>query len=372
MALTVGDLLRIPELPLTSLTGTRGTSNDIRWVHVSELDDPTPFLKGGELLLTVGIGVSKTPARQRAYIKRLHQAGLAGLGFGLGFGFRRAPKALVEEARKASFPVFEVPYETPFIAITEAVFSRLVAEQYDLLSRSLEAEHTLTRAVLDGQGVDGIVGSLTQVTGGWALLLDLHGAAIAAIPPAAKAHAKKLWAEVQSSRPEGTRFSLSSMDRGQHVAIQPVSTQGRIEAFLALGKPEALTQFDRIVSSHALALLALELTKARAVSEAERRLKGDVLEQLLAGAVAPPEQKRTMERLGFDLSRPLAVVAFSGDADPADLADGLEDVLSRRTSSFLVSPREDHVLAVLQPEAEGFLGELRGLLAARVVGAVRA
>jgi len=79
-----------------------------------------------------------------------------------------------------------------------------------------------------------------------------------------------------------------------------------------------------------------------------------------------------MERLGFDLSRPLAVVEFSGDADPADLADGLEDVLSRRTSSFLVSPREDHVLAVLQPEQDAYLGELRGLLAARVIGTVRA
>src|SRR5712691_13140911 len=208
MALTVGDLLRVPELPLTSLTGTRGTSNDIRWVHVSELEDPTPFLKGGELLLTVGIGVGKTPARQRAYIKRLHQAGLAGLGFGLGFGFRRAPKALVEEARKASFPVFEVPYETPFIAITEAVFSRLVAEQYDLLSRSLEAEHTLTRAVLEGQGPEGVVSSLTSVVGGWAILLDLHGAVISATPATAKSYARRIWGELHSSRPEGIHFSL--------------------------------------------------------------------------------------------------------------------------------------------------------------------
>src|SRR5207247_312367 len=75
VALTVGDLLKSSNLPLALVAGGEGLDNGIRWVHVSELQDPTPFLKGGELLLTVGIGVGKTPAQQRAYLKRLQQAG---------------------------------------------------------------------------------------------------------------------------------------------------------------------------------------------------------------------------------------------------------------------------------------------------------
>src|SRR6266508_5655641 len=125
------------------------------------------------------MGVGKTPAHQRAYLDRLSQAGLAGLGFGTGFSFKNVPRPLAQAADRVSFPVFEVPYEVPFIAITEAVFTRLVAEQYDVLSRSLEAEHTLTRAVLDGQGVAGIVGSLVRASGGWSVLLDLHGSVMA-------------------------------------------------------------------------------------------------------------------------------------------------------------------------------------------------
>src|SRR5437588_7528849 len=185
MPLKVGDLLRIPGLDLRPVAGKAGLSNPIRWVHVSELEDPTPWLKGGEMLLTVGMGVGTTAARQRAFVGRLTDAGLAGLGFGTGFSFRTVPKALADAAERASFPVFEVPYEVPFIAITEAVFTRLVAEQYDVLSRSLEAEHSVTRAVLDGQGVEGIVLALTRATRGWALLLDLHGSPIAAMPTAA-------------------------------------------------------------------------------------------------------------------------------------------------------------------------------------------
>src|SRR5439155_8553244 len=138
-----------------AVAGRPALRNPIRWVHVSELEDPTPWLKGGELLLTTGMGVGKTPAAQRAYVRRLSDAKLAGVGFGTGFTFRGVPKALAKAADDAAFPVFEVPYAVPFIAITEVVFTRLVAEQYDLLSRSLDAEHTLTKAVLDGQGIDG-------------------------------------------------------------------------------------------------------------------------------------------------------------------------------------------------------------------------
>jgi purine catabolism regulator len=339
---------------------------------VSELEDPTPWLKGGELLLTTGMGIGKTPARQRAYLVRLRKAELAGLGFGTGFSFRSVPRALIEAADRAAFPIFEVPYDVPFIAITETVFTRLVAEQYDLLSRSLEAEHTLTRAVLEGQGIDGVVGALTSATRGWALLVDLHGRVISAVPAGARAHAGPVWAELQSPRAEGPRFSMAVVEGGHHIAIQPVTAQGRVEAFLAVGKEEALTQFDRIVSSHALALLALELAKARAVSDAERRLKGDLLDQILRGTLAPGEARRAMERLGFDLAGPVAAAVFAGTEPPESLATACEEVLARQVRAFLASPRDDVVIAVLQPEGPGFLAPLRDAVAARSAGAVLA
>ncbi|HEY3209666.1 MAG TPA: PucR family transcriptional regulator ligand-binding domain-containing protein [Actinomycetota bacterium] len=372
MALTVGDLLRTSALDIRPVAGRRGQSNAIRWVHVSELEDPTPWLKGGELLLTTGMGVGKTPARQRAYLDRLRKADLAGLGFGTGFSFRSVPRALVVAADQAAFPIFEVPYDVPFIAITEAVFTRLVAEQYDLLSRSLEAEHTLTRAVLDGRGIDGVVGALTTVTRGWALLVDLHGRVISAVPSGARVHAAPVWAQLQSPRAEGQHFSLAVVEGGHHIAIQPVTAQGRVEAFLAVGKKEALTQFDRIVSSHALALLALELAKARAVSDAERRLKGDLLDQILRGTLAPGEARRALERLGFDLVRPVAAAVFAGTEPPESLATACDEVLARHTRAFLASPRDDMVVAVLQPEGPGFLAPLRDAVAARSSGAVLA
>lgn len=372
MTVSVQDILHIPGLALSMVAGKRGADHPIRWVHVSELEDPTPWLKGGELLLTTGMGVGRTPARQRAYVRRLAQAGLAGLGFGLGFSFNRIPKAVVTSAEEAGFPVFEVPYPVPFIAITEFVFTRLLAEQYDVLQRAVDAQHALTRSVLEGEGMEGIAASLARAVGGWALLLDLHGLPLAATSRSARSRVDRVWQELRESRPEGTGFSLTLMDQGHHVWIQPVGAHGRVEAFMAVGKPKALTQLDRIVAAHALSLFAIELAKARAVAEAERRLQGDFFDALTGGDVAPAEALRGLARFGFPRDGTVQVVSVEGGR-PEELAWAAEDLLSRRAGPFLISPHAEGVHLVV-PGGQGSedLEQLRKELATRVGAPVRA
>jgi purine catabolism regulator len=134
MELTVESL--IAELGLTLVSGLQSAQAHVRWVHSTELTDPTPWLKGGELLLTMGIQLDG-PKTQRELIERLVDHEIAGLGFGTGFTHKRLPAALVTAARKHSFPLFEVPYELPFIAITERAFAQLLDERYEMLQRNM-------------------------------------------------------------------------------------------------------------------------------------------------------------------------------------------------------------------------------------------
>ncbi|HEY4810438.1 MAG TPA: PucR family transcriptional regulator ligand-binding domain-containing protein [Solirubrobacteraceae bacterium] len=134
MELTVASL--IGELGLELVSGEDAAQAHVRWVHSTELQDPTPWLKGGELLLTTGIQLSG-PKSQRELIDRLADHQIAGLGFGTGFAHKRLPAALVTAAKKRAFPLFEVPYELPFIAITERAFARLLDERYELLQRTM-------------------------------------------------------------------------------------------------------------------------------------------------------------------------------------------------------------------------------------------
>jgi DNA-binding PucR family transcriptional regulator len=361
MALTVRDIVSIPGMPLKLLAGEDGAGTPVRWVHSSELEDPTAWLKGGELILTTGMGVGETVAKQRAYIRRLVDAGVAGLGFGLGFGHDKTPRALVTEAAKHDFPLFEVPYPVPFIAITEAVFTRAVAEQYDTLQRAVDAEHVLTRAVLEGGGVDGVARSLADVVKGWALVLDLHGMPLASTHADAESRRERIWDEVRTSRPEAATFSLTLLDDTYHVWIQPVGAQGRIEAFLAVGTPEQPTQLDRIVAGHALSLFAIELAKSRAVAEAERRLQGDFFDELARGDLTTADASRGLARFGFERDATVFVVSIEpADAsiEPRTLALAATDHCSRREGGFLISAGGEAVSMLLPARATAELPEL--------------
>src|SRR5919197_4868250 len=151
--LTVQDIAELPELGLAVAAGSDGLDKEVSWLHVSELTDPTQFLEGGEFLLTTGLGVADMATTQRAYVRRLAKHGLAGLGFGVGFGFAEVPAPIVEEANKLSFPVISVPYEVPFVAITKAAVTHLANEQLEHLTRALEVHERLADAVLQGRGL---------------------------------------------------------------------------------------------------------------------------------------------------------------------------------------------------------------------------
>src|SRR5918999_1056389 len=159
------------ELELEVVAGEAGLDRAVRWVHISELTDPTPWLSGGELLLTTGLQLGDA----RAYVERLVAHGLTGLGFGVGFSHATVPDELREAAAEHGFPLFEVPYELPFIAITEKAFSHLVNEQYAVLRRALSAHERLERVVLSERGLDGVAAALASLIGGPAMIFDGRG-----------------------------------------------------------------------------------------------------------------------------------------------------------------------------------------------------
>jgi DNA-binding PucR family transcriptional regulator len=129
----------VAELGLHFASGQDAAKRHVRWVHSTELLDPTPWLRGGELLLTTGLQLDSAKT-QRELIERLAEHKIGGLGFGTGFTHKRLPAALLAEARRRSFPLFEVPYELPFIAITERVFAQLLDERYEMLQRSMAGD----------------------------------------------------------------------------------------------------------------------------------------------------------------------------------------------------------------------------------------
>jgi DNA-binding PucR family transcriptional regulator len=333
--LTVDSL--ISELGLKIAAGAEAVDGrEIRWVHMSELRDPTPWLSGGELLLTTGLSLD-TAERQREYVRLLASSELAGVGFGTGFDHAKLPKPLVEEAEELGFPVFEVPYEMPFIAITEAAFSRLVNEQYDVLSRGIAVNERLERLVLEGGGLNEIAREIAAAVGGSSLILGAHGEILAHGGRRLSAEITEvIRTEVQPRGSAAAPFVPPQSELRGRALAHPVSPRGgAAEAWLVVvGRSGELGDFERLCVQQAAIVVALRLMRERVARETERRLSGEVLAATLSGRLAPDDVRDRLTPFG--IGERAAVLAFEL-GDPGAGEPTLEGFLAARCPA-LVAP----------------------------------
>ncbi|MBB4705478.1 purine catabolism regulator [Sphaerisporangium siamense] len=256
----------------------------VRWVAVSELEDPTPFLEGDELVLTTGMRLG--PGDAAPYVARLVARGVAGLGFGVGLGHEDVPPAFVEAAERASLPLVEVPRETPFIAIGKAVSELLAAERYEELSDAFTAQGRLTRAALREAGTAAVVERLALEIHGWAALFDDVGMVLAAAGRGADQGAAMAGREIGRLRAPGAPASLAVSGPSWHVVVQPLGDQPRVRGFLAVGAERPFSPVGHTVVNTAGSLLTLALEQGRARLTVQRRVRTAALRLLLAGDAA--------------------------------------------------------------------------------------
>ncbi|KIX79307.1 transcriptional regulator, partial [Streptomyces sp. MBRL 601] len=144
------------------LTGEDQLDRPVRWVHAGEAPNLPALLKGGELLLTTGLGIGARPADQRAFVRKLAERGIAALVVELGPRFPQLPAALVDTARAAGLPLVQLHREVPFVTVTEQVHTELVNSHYALLRQAEEVDRRCTRALLDGGGVPRVLRTLAE------------------------------------------------------------------------------------------------------------------------------------------------------------------------------------------------------------------
>lgn len=334
---TLAAVAALPQLGLRALNEAP-LNVPLRWVHVSELVDPTPFLEGGELLLTTGMQI----ADPESYIKRLVGKGVAGLGFGVEVFHETVPPGLVSAAAEHGLPLLEVPKPTPFIAVGKAVSRMLAAEQYEDVTRAFGAQRELTKAALRGQ--DALVARLAHELGGWALLLDGAGEVRQAAPASARSRAAELRADLGR-----LRGSAALTGRDESIVVQPLGVSGRPRGFLAVGTVQPLSHLAHTIVGVAVSLLTLQSEGPRARRDLRAALAG-----LLLGR--PPAH-------GLP-EAPVRVLACAGGDDVVEAVevDGAGErclVLPGPASCVVIVPDRlaDQVIALAAPFGPVGVGE---------------
>lgn len=291
----------------------------VRWVAVSELEDPTPFLEGGELVLTTGMRLTTGFA---PYVGRLVERGVAGLGFAVGLTHAHVPAELVEAAAAAGLPLLEVPRETPFIAIGKTVSDLLAAEQYEEISRAFAAQGRLTRAALRPEGTHAVIDRLAREVDGWAVLLGESGDVEHATPDARLGAVLPVLHRLRRASKDGATgagpaerplASVALSSPGEHVIVQPIGgASRRIRGFFAVGAPHPFSPVAHTVVNAAGSLLTLALEQGRTLVAAERGVRAAVLTLLLAGEV--DQARAALAPLGAVLpEEPFTVLAADAE-----------------------------------------------------------
>lgn len=144
---TVAQVLEMPVLRAAGpevLAGRVGLSRQVRWVHITELADIAPMLRGGDLLLSTGIALPDTAGALDAFAMSLRDSEAAGLLIELGRRWASVPAPLIAACERLSLPLVALTREVRFAAVTQAVGERIVDEQLAELRAAERVHDTFT------------------------------------------------------------------------------------------------------------------------------------------------------------------------------------------------------------------------------------
>jgi PucR family transcriptional regulator, purine catabolism regulatory protein len=332
--LTVADLLALDvfrSADVSVAAGGHRLGNRVEWVHVFETPLVSEVLRGGEFLLTTGIGLAgMSPAQVEALVAAVARSGVAGIGFEPS----HAPADLLIAACRAhDLPLVVFGRDVRFVDITHVVHERLVSGELLTLRRAVTLQAQLRETAREGLGPSGLVSALGEVLGAQVLFERLDRTPIATSPEdgldvafldALDRHRQRLPTPLHSRsvNPGGWLHVLSRHgDELDELAVDEA-------AFLLSVALAAQPPSDEVPAAERARLLQ-RLAEGRAGSGAEvlrrARAVGVDLSRATLWAVHGRGSLERLERLGMDalVDGPRALVAVRGDLDMAAIARDL-------------------------------------------------
>jgi sugar diacid utilization regulator len=226
--------------------------------------------------------------------------------------------------------------------------NELIKARSAAVERAAQAHDRMTTLVVRGGGVQDVADVIIDVLGGALLVRDADGrhlAAVGTIDEPGDRPGEAIIAEAAAA----SRSLGRAVQRGR-LWIASIAAGAELLGTLILRAPGELSGSDQRILERGALVTALLLLFRRSVAEAEGRVRGELLDDLLSGRVTDVDALRARARLvGVDLGAPyvLTVVRHDGDrpratfwaASHASAAGGL--VATRGDEIVLLLPGLD-------------------------------
>jgi purine catabolism regulator len=361
--LRIKDVLELPVLRRSLaevIAGEEGLDRELRWAHVIEMADPSDLLKGGELVLTTGIGAGDRERDQERWIASLIEQGAAAVAVELGSTWReRVPEPVVRACAQAGVPLIAFRRSVRFVEITEAVHAEVLNSQFELLRRGEEIHRRFTELILNGRGVPEILAELAAAVGNPVVLEDAgHELVYYVSGRAGDDVALSAWADLHRAEDRGETPGGALM-----VDVRLMdSSWGRL---IALAVDERLDDFDRVACERAALAVAIDLLGQQHEEHLRARSRGAFLSDLADGRVEEADARRRAEALGFPGSGrgvllPVAASWRGPRSRRGDelswtrLSGELRSALSSTGFAVLLGPRDVDLLVLLALGARSY------------------
>src|SRR3954447_1033549 len=258
---------------------------EVRGAHAVEVDAPARWLGPDWVMLTTGVRLQRNPSAQRELVEQLEAEHVSALGFGIGLGFDQVPAALVDVARERGFPVFAVPYDTPFREIIHFVDSSLSGSEEHVFRRLTALQRYLVDALRTPEPEQAMVDRLADFLEASVVLVGADGRPEIV---AGKAPVDELLREICRQPPGLLELDVG----GWHCVATSVATQADHQArrlVLASRRRSFVGKLAKPAAEATAPLLAAMARLTDVVRDQEQAVKAALLAEALepAGWHAP-------------------------------------------------------------------------------------
>lgn len=295
---------------------------------------------------------------------------------------RRVPASALDIASDAGMPVIALPSGSDLRTAHRRTLTLLLKREVRLAERSAEISRQFSRLAAEDTDLGGLAMAMSAMTGHGVIVQDKRLNPIAVQPP--DDVSSSVWKKVlrrlteAGALPEGwaDRYSAAhamglverqDLPDGLTRLVTPIVVKNLARGYLSVvGASADIDTLDNLVLEQGATTYAMAMSRAKAVSETTKRLRGDFIDAVLGGAIMPAELKRQANRLGHNIQAPHSALVFAwADGPDRPSQRRLETMISGEIGlgrySALVRLDENEIVAFIRLDSPDSPQEARDL-----------